>query len=314
MFMIYQEADLPKLSQTSIYDKFNQTSGVTASVKSVLSNLSESIVRPDAIPEMIALMKLNGSPIIKKAIAAYEKGDIVVSFSKVQTQIPPSLPYIIVNQGGTAKCFMFADKVVSKLNNQTEYMNFMATLEAAYLALMLYKNPNKFINNRNLMFTLANVYCLMTSAPLEQRLYMKGENLTKAMIYIITYFYRMIDGDRITPDNIPYKRMINDKLDSGLIKQIVSEIKALPDLGFFNVLGLIKNLNPVRYKNLDNVYLRDFTSACGVPLMFGIENIGYLFMLVTCANYKSSLTQYNLNKAASMPVRKVIKELAAMSL
>lgn len=316
MFKIFQEADLPKLSQTSIYDKFNQTSGVTAAVKKELSTLKDTMVKPEAIPEMIALMKLNGSPLIKKAITAYEKGEIVVSFntSTTKTDIPASLPYIIVNQGGTPRCFIFADKIMSKLNNQTEYVNFMATLEAAYLALMLHKNQNKFISNRQVMLTLCNMYALMVVAPLEQRLYMKGENLTKAMIYIITYFYRMIDGDRITPDNIPYRRLIQDKIDPSITRQIVSEIKALPDLGFFNVLALIKNLNPVRYKNLENVYLTYYQATCGVSLLFAIENIQYLFMYVTCANYKSSLVQYNLNKIGANYARRAIKELVAMNL
>lgn len=316
MFKFYQEADLPKLSQTSIYDKFNQTSGVTAAVKEELGHLSETMVKPGDIPEMIALMKLNGSPMIKKAITAYEKGDIVVSFnqSTAGTKIPASLPYIIVNHGGTPKCFIFADKVVSKMNNQTEYVNFMATLEAAYLALMLHRNQNKFLSNRQLMISMAYMYLMMVTAPLEQRLYMKGENLTKAIMYVVTYFYRIIDGDRITPETIPFKRLIGDKIDPGIAKQIVSEIKALPDLGFFQVIELIKNLNPVRYKNLSNMYLSYFTATCGVAVMFGIENPGYLFLLITCANYKSSLIQYNLNKVLSTTARKITKELAGMSL
>ena len=312
MFKVFQEADLPKLSQTSIYSKYDQASHITQSVKEELGNIKDTMVRPAMIPEMISLMKLNGDPIVKKAIDAYEKNEIVVIFNPQTSKIPSTLPFIIVNQGGSPKCFMFADKVCTKLNNQTEYTNFMATLEASYLALSLYKNPNKFISNRNVMITLCNLYTIMATAPLEQRLYMKGDNLVKAMMYIITYFYRIIDGDRMTPESIPYKRIISDKVDNSTIKLIVSEIKALPDLGFFNVLGLIKNINPVRYKNLDNMYLTYFTSSCGIPLIFALENLSYVFLLMTSSVYKTPVTQYGLNKTVATTARKLLKELNQM--
>lgn len=312
MFKVFQEADLPKLSQTSIYSKYDQSSHITQSVKEELGNIKDTMVKPAMIPEMISLMKLNGDPIVKKAIDAYEKNEIVVIFNPQTSKIPSTLPFIIVNQGGSPKCFMFADKVCTKLNNQTEYTNFMATLEASYLALSLYKNPNKFISNRNVMITLCNLYTIMATAPLEQRLYMKGDNLVKAMMYIITYFYRIIDGDRMTPESIPYKRIISDKVDNSTIKLIVSEIKALPDLGFFNVLGLIKNINPVRYKNLDNMYLTYFTSSCGIPLIFALENLSYVFLLMTSSVYKTPVTQYGLNKTVATTARKLLKELNQM--
>ena len=309
MIKIFQEADLPKLSQTSIFAKFNQTSNIAASVKKELSSLSETIVKPAMIPEMIALMKLNGSPIV-----AYEKGDIVVSFNPTTSNIPSALPFIIINHRGTLKCFVFAQVVVTKLNNQTEYVNFMTTLEAAYLALMITRHPNKFISNRQLMQAMCHMYMTIVTAPLEQRLYMKGDNLVKAMMYAITYFYRIIDGDRITSENIPYKKLIEEKIDPGLTRQIVSEIKALPDMGFFNVLELIKQINPVRYKNLNNVYLNHFNTSCGITLLFAIENPAYIFLEVCAANYRSNVTQYNLNKVLSAQSRKMIKELASMSL
>lgn len=316
MFKVIQEAavnNLPKLSQTSIFMKFNETSGISASVKEELSHLKEYVVKPTDIPEMISLMKLNGDPVVKKAITAYEKGEIVVTFNPATSKIPATLPYIVVNQGGSPKCFMFADKVCTKMNNQTEYMNFMAALEASYLALLLSKNPSKFMANRNIIIALCDIYTKMVTAPLEQRIYMKGENLVKAELYVIAYFYRMIDGDNLNPETIPIKRLVPDKIQPGVIKQIVAEVKGLPDMGFFNVIGLIKNINPVRYKNLDNMYLTYFTSSCGMSIMFALENIAYLFLLMSSASYKTSITQYNLNKYVGLIAKKCLKELAQFS-
>ena len=81
MFKVFQEADLPKLSQTSIYSKYDQASHITQSVKEELGNIKDTMVRPAMIPEMISLMKLNGDPIVKKAIDAYEKNEIIVIFN-----------------------------------------------------------------------------------------------------------------------------------------------------------------------------------------------------------------------------------------
>ena len=305
-------ASLPKLSQTSIYNRFDQTSGITNCVKDELSHLKENVVKPDSIQEMISLMKLNGDPIVKKAIMAYQKGDIVVTFNPGTSKIPSTLPFIIVNQGGTPRCFMFADRICTKINNQTEYTNFMAGLEASYLALSLYKNPAKFISNRNMMIVMCDMYMKMVTAPLEQRIYMKGENLVKAELYVIAYFYRMIDGDKLNAETIPVKRLIPDKIQPGTVKQIVEEVRAMPDMGFFNLINLIKNINPVRYKNLDNMYLTYFTSSCGMPLIFALENLGYLFLLMTSANYKTPVTQYNLNKYVGLVAKKALKELNQM--
>lgn len=314
MFKVFMEAaaSLPKLSQTSIYNRFDQTSGITNCVKDELSHLKENVVKPDSVQEMISLMKLNGDPIVKKAILSYQKGDIVVIFNPGTTKIPSTLPFIIVNQGGTPRCFMFADRICTKINNQTEYTNFMAGLEACYLALSIYKNPSKFISNRNMMIIMCDMYMKMVTAPLEQRLYMKGENLVKAELYIIAYFYRIIDGDRLNAETIPIKRLVPDKIQPGIVKQIVEEVKAMPDMGFFNVINLIKNINPVRYKNLDNMYLTYFTSSCGMPLIFALENLGYLFLLMTSSTYKTPITQYNLNKYVGLVARKALKELNQM--
>ena len=69
MIQLVQEADLPKLSQTSLYQKFNQSSGITkAAIEEIQINGKEHRVKPEDIPEIISLMRLNGDPIAKKAV------------------------------------------------------------------------------------------------------------------------------------------------------------------------------------------------------------------------------------------------------
>lgn len=306
MLQFYSEASLPKLSTTSLYTKFDQTSQLSENIKHEIAHSAETTIGPDSIKEIIALIRLNGDPIVKKAVESYIAGDIVIIFNKATSKIPPSLPYLIMGYKGKPTAFIFADKMMNNIASQSEYTSLMAGLEAAYLALELFKSPDNFLMNSQLILTLCNIYTLMASAPLEQRLYMKGENLTKSMMYIITYFYKMIRGDTITAESIPFRRIISDQLDDGVAKQIVDQVRTSDDMSFMSIIRMISQLNPIRYKDLDAMYMSYFTSVCGVPLIFALENISYLFLLITSSQYKTQMTAYGINKVVSMPAKKAV--------
>ena len=68
MIQLFQEADLPKLSQTSLYEKFNQSSGITKAVVEEIQGGKEYRVKPEDIPEILSLIRLNGDSIVKKAV------------------------------------------------------------------------------------------------------------------------------------------------------------------------------------------------------------------------------------------------------
>ena len=154
MFKIIQEAALPKLSQTSLFIKFNEKSNIMADVGSEISNAKDHIVKPTDIPEILSLMKLNGDVVVKKAINSFEKNEIVVINNKETSKIPASLPFIVATKGSEIKAYVFANKVVNNINSPQEYTNLMAVLEAAYLSLQLQKKPNLFLMNRPLILIL----------------------------------------------------------------------------------------------------------------------------------------------------------------
>ena len=310
MIQFIQEAALPKLSQTSLYVQYDRTSHITEAVKEEFTNIKEHTIKSSDMQEIVSLMKLNGDAIIKKAINAWDNGDVVVIFNPT-SKIPSVLPYIIAGKD-TPKCYVFADKLMSKLTNTNEYVNLMAGLEAGYIALQMTKAPNRFTNNRDLVMAFCVVYQLMVTAPLENRLYMKGENLTKAMLYTVAYFYRIIDGENMSPERISYKRFTNQKIDPKTFAQIVEDVKALPDTNFLTFIELIKKLNPVRYKNLESMYLTYFVSTCSVYLVFALENPTYLPLLVTSANYKTKLTQFGLNKLVGVYAKKILAMLTSI--
>ena len=311
MIQLFQEAELPKLSQTSLYEKFNQSSGITKSVVEEIQSGKEHRVKPEDIPEIISLIRLNGDPIAKKAVEAFQNNEIVIFFNKETSKVPTALPYIVMTKGNDTRAFVFADRVVNNINSTQEYTSLMAVIEAAYLALRLTKNPNSFVMNRPLMLTLGNIYTLMAVTPLEQKIYMKGDNLVKTMLYLFAYFYRMIEGPEFTI--IPaYKRIISDKIEDSVVKQIMEEVRSLEDNSFMSVLNLIKQINPVRYKDIDVLYMTHFNSTCGTSLIFALENLSYLFLLISSATYKTGVTAYGINKVVNMPAKKAVSLLSAI--
>jgi hypothetical protein len=312
MLQLFQEASVPKLSETSLYMKFNETSDITNNIKAEISQSKENIVAPETIKEILALIRLNGDAIAKKSVDAYLKGEMVIIHNKATSKIPASLPFIVMGYKGTPTAFIFADKVVNNITAASEYTNLMAVMEAAYLALKLNVSPDMFLMNSQLMLTLCNIYTMMVVAPLEQRLYMKGDNLTKAMMYVISYFYNIFRGDNMTVESIPFKRLLNDKVNPDVANQIIDDVVSNPDKSFMGLLKMISKINPIRYKDLDSMYLSYFTSTCGVSLIFALENIAYLFLLISSASYKTTITSYSLNKTVSMPCKKAVMLLTSV--
>lgn len=312
MLQLFQEASVPKLSETSLYMKFNETSDITNNIKAEIAQSKENIVAPETIKEILALIRLNGDAIAKKSVDAYLKGEMVIIHNKATSKIPASLPFIVMGYKGTPTAFIFADKVVNNITAASEYTNLMAVMEAAYLALKLNTSPDLFLMNSQLMLTLCNIYTMMVVAPLEQRLYMKGDNLTKAMMYVISYFYNIFRGDNMTVESIPFKRLLNDKVNPDIANQIIDDVVSNPDKSFMGLLKMISKINPIRYKDLDSMYLSYFTSTCGVSLIFALENVAYLFLLISSASYKTTITSYSLNKTVSMPCKKAVMLLTSV--
>ena len=313
MFEIIQESTLPKLNQTSLYAKFDESSGITKNVIAAINNMKNTRVTPDKIPEILSLIKLNGDAIAKKSVAAYEKGEIIILNDKDTSKVPTSLPYIVMTKDNKTYAFIFAERVCDNINSSTEYTKLMAVMEAAYLALSLRDKPNKFTMNRALILSFCNLYCDMVTAPLEQKLYVKGENLTKMRLYTMAYFYRIIDGEAYSTESFPSiaKRVVLDKVDAKIIKQIGDEVGALEDTGFMNLVALFKKINPVRYADLDSMYMSYFTTCCGLSIMFALENLQYLFLLMTSSLYKTGLTGFALNKEVIMVSKKAMSLLVA---
>lgn len=317
MAYIFQEAvtaSLPNLMQTSLYIKFDQQNQLTQKVKEAIGD-KEHYVSADQLKEIMSLIRLNGSPIAKKAVDAFEQGKMKIIFNNETSQIPVVLPYVVISdKSGNIIPYIFADRVVTNIMSASEYPNLMAAMEAAYLAAAIRKNPGTFLMNRQLMVCMCELYNALWDVPLEQKLYVKGENLTKVKMYVTAYFYRMIDGPKFDTSGIPYNKIIGDNIPQALATQIGMEIANLPNLSVANLINLIKQINPVRYQNLDSTFISYFTSSCGIPLIFALENLAYVFLEMSSANYKTKITAYALNRLITKPAKRCIMILNGMNI
>lgn len=313
MIQIIQETALPKLSQTSLFEKFNETNDISNNVREELKRSKNYIVNPEQIQEVIAIMRLNGDAVCKKAVEAYVKGDIIIINNKETSKIPTCLPYMIIGKEGKYSAYVFANTFLDVITSPQETPKLMAVLEAAYIALCLTRKPNSILMNSQLMLTLCKVYITMITAPLQQKVYMKGDNLNKAMLYFITYFYMLFkDVNEIDVSTIPFNKIMDDKIDNKVASVIIEDAKGVQNHNFMELIEKIKKINSVRYKDLNAMYLSYFTTVCGAPLIFSIENISYLFLLLTSSAYKTNMTGYGLNKIVQLTSKKILSIMSGI--
>ena len=104
MFKIIQEATLPKLSQTSLYNKFNDSSNITSNLINEIKTAGSTAVKLDELSEILSLIKLNGDPVVKKAVNHLTDGDIVIIYNKSTyfdninaTTLPTTTPAYRIN-------------------------------------------------------------------------------------------------------------------------------------------------------------------------------------------------------------------------
>lgn len=310
--IITEAAQLPKLSQTSIFQKFDEISHISEAVRNELKNGDKYVVKPNDIEELLSVMKLNGSPLVKRAIELYKKGDIIIINNKETSKIPAVLPYIVASTNNGLKCYIFADKIISNIKSANEFRNLNAVMEAGYLALQLMTNQKRFTMNAQLILSMCDCWWRMVVTPMEAKMYMKGDNLTKASMYAIAFFYKMINGE-ISVGSVPFNRFLRDKIEPSKQKQIIDDVNGVQTNSFFSLLNLIKQINPVRYKDLDSKYIAYFTQTCGINVLFALENIQYLFLLMSSSIYKTPLTGFSINKVVQMPAKNAQRILIGMN-
>lgn len=325
MLQIFQEAvktEIPKLSEIPLYQTFDKANKNASSSEGVitltegigyeLSHLEDIIVEKSVIEEMLSSALYKGNQITRSAVDAYKSGDIIITFNSDGSKVPRLLPYIVVDNNGSFKAIIFSDRFLSKIpSDETE--NLSAVLEAAYLSLLISKNPEAFFNNSQLMLSLCDIYANMATYPIENVKNIKGDNLNKIYLYVIAYFYSMF-RDEVTETNTPYKKIVLDKVDPIIASQIFSEVSEKKPKSFYELTEMMVKLNPASrdFYTLPSTYNNLFFNACGL-LIFALEYIPYLFLIITTSiHHCVGINLYGFNKHINLRCKKVMVQLLTL--
>lgn len=324
MLQIFQEFDIPKLSEIPMVnpkndpeltgdlskeDDSSNKNSIVSDIEYELSHLSDHIVDKAMLKEMIMTSLFRGNQITRNAVDAYNSGDIIITFNSEGSRLSRLVPYIIASDGKNYKAIIFGEKVLSKLPSE-ETNNLTAVMEAAYLSLLITKNPAMFFNNSGLMSSLCDIYATLATYPIENVKHIKGDNLNKIYIYVIAFFYSMF-RDNVTEVSVPYAKIIKDKMDTIIVSQIFDEVAEKKPKSFYGLTKLMVKLNPISpdYANLPSHYRSMFFNSCGFSI-FALEYIPYLFLVITSSiNHASGINTTNFNKHINMRCKKVIVQL-----
>lgn len=133
------------------------------------------------------------SPLSKKVLEAYNKGEIEILYSK-ETKVGASIPFIIRKKSDgniVASIFISSFSSIDKEDNLTIPVRQLYTLlESAYIALQMQTNPLKIQRNVTLMKIFANIYVSMIMRILDREYSLiLNKVLYEKVQYCVTRFF-----------------------------------------------------------------------------------------------------------------------------
>lgn len=162
---IFQESSL---NDSLVFNALNKQSTLTALVQKCIKD--SIMITPLYIEEQLLQIKRSRiSPLSDKVLEAYEKGRIVIVYSKV-VKVPQAIPFMIIKSQGGLKAFIFVNNYGTLTKNEKgvghEYLSMpmkdlYVLMEGAYTALEYYAYPIQITKNLGLMKISSMIYTSM---------------------------------------------------------------------------------------------------------------------------------------------------------
>lgn len=277
------------LNDSVVFGALNKQSQMAVLINDAIKNgiiLGSSYIEE----QILRIQKTRISPLADNVLNAYEKGEIVLVYSK-HVKIPQALPFIILKSQGSLKAFIFVNNYGSLIDNEKagggQYLNIpmkdlYVLMEGAYTALQYHIYPIQITKNLGLMKLSANIYTSMILRILnkEYALSMDKDIYNQVAFCISRFFLDNIWESKNFDINTAYSitNIIGaNKSELNLLSETYNEanINSISDL-----ISFLKTIS----RRLDKLNIRYFTdryiSTYKSSALFSMECLTYFLYTI----------------------------------
>lgn len=157
------------VSDSYLMKKMDQNAGITSRILQAIKS-GQVITENDIAEQIMQVRRTRISPLAEHVIAAFNRGEIVLIYSKT-IKVVQAIPFIVAGKGSATKAYVFVNAygvfTTPKRSSSAEKVfnigmkDLYALMEGAYIALQYYRTPSLFTKNLGLMKTCMNVYTRM---------------------------------------------------------------------------------------------------------------------------------------------------------
>lgn len=157
------------VSDSYLMKKMDQNAGITSRILQAIKS-GQVITENDIAEQIMQVRRTRISPLAEHVIAAFNRGEIVLIYSKT-VKVVQAIPFIVAGKGNATKAYIFVNAygvfTTPKRSSSAEKVfnigmkDLYALMEGAYIALQYYRTPAVFTKNLGLMKTCMSVYTQM---------------------------------------------------------------------------------------------------------------------------------------------------------
>jgi hypothetical protein len=280
------------LHDSVLFNTFNKNSVMSSMVNECFKH--GTILTAEHIEEqLIQIKKTRLSPLADKVITAFNKGEILLLFSK-NVQVSQALPFIVLKMQGQLKAVVFLSNYGTLVSNDkignAQYLNMpmkdlYALMEGAYTALSYAQYQIGIIKNMGLMKLCSNIYTQMILRILnkEYAISMEKEIVDRVSFAISRFFLDNVweNANKDINTNYAINAILSpNKMDLALVAEQFNEanVKNVEQLIAF-LKTLTKRFNNLNLRYFTQCYLNTFKSSA----LFSMECLPYFLYTIQTA-------------------------------
>lgn len=267
-----------------MFQQINKSSSLTSKAMQALK--TGVIVEKEFIEEQLfQISKTKVSPIADRIMKAYEEQDIVLIYNE-KVHLSIALPFLVVNfKGKPRACIFIAD--FSGLNKEGTSLNIdmkklYCLMEAAFIGLKYYTEPNMFNRNSSFVSFHRDVYTAMAMRILnrEYALSLEKETYDTITYYVARFFLQK--HMNITNPEMADRYAINAcKTPATITMDLAkSRYESEPPETIEDLIKFLGKANPKMANLSFRYFFERWISAYGTGACLSIDAYPYLYYVI----------------------------------